>query len=90
MSVRAYGDNRSELSAEAGGFRPRGIGFIGALIALVFLASCVLYFETARSMVQVWAGSRTFTHGFLAFPIVGFLIWQERAEAGLMFLDVMR
>lgn len=51
-----------------------------ALSALVFtlLAILVLYRETASAMVEIWARSETFTHGFLVPPITLWLIWRIR------------
>ena len=40
-------------------------------VAIVTLA----YWKTALSMVEIWAGSETFNHGFLILPIAGYLAW---------------
>lgn len=38
----------------------------------------MLFYDSAASMVRVWANSRTFGHGFLIPPIVAYLIWLRR------------
>lgn len=38
------------------------------------------YWQTFLSMIQIWQRSETFTHGFLIFPISGYLIWRRRQE----------
>jgi exosortase A len=48
------------------------------LITLAFLAPCVLYFATAKSIVDIWIKSETFAHGFIIFPMVAWLIWRRR------------
>jgi len=57
-----------------------------ALPALVvtLLAILVLYRETAMSMVEIWARSETFTHGFLVPPITFWLIWRIRRNLALL------
>ncbi len=49
---------------------------------LIMLAAifCVvgLFWATIRSMVEIWASSRTFSHGFLVLPATGYLIWCYR------------
>jgi exosortase A len=49
-----------------------------ALIALAFLAPCVFYFATAKSIVDTWIKSETFAHGFIIVPICLWLIWRRR------------
>jgi len=50
-------------------------------LSIAALAGIVaLFHETAASMVQVWAASRTYGHGFLIPPIVVFLVWLKRHE----------
>lgn len=48
-----------------------------ALLASLALA-VVLFHRTAMSMVEIWARSGTFTHGFLVAPISAWLIWRMR------------
>lgn len=51
---------------------------------LIMLAAifCVvgLFWATARSMVEIWESSRTFSHGFLVLPATGYLIWCYREK----------
>lgn len=50
--------------------------------ALVYAGLCalciVLFFDTARSLVQVWWGTPTFNHGFFIAPMAAYLIWMRR------------
>jgi exosortase A len=43
----------------------------------VFVAFLALFWETIGTMTAVW-GSRTYSHGFLIFPVAAFLIWNCR------------
>jgi exosortase A len=54
------------------------------LIALAFLAPCVFYFATARSIVDTWIKSETFAHGFIIVPICLWLIWRRRENFRLL------
>lgn len=38
----------------------------------------LIFFSTTEGMVSVWESNETFTHGFLIFPIVFWLVWQKR------------
>lgn len=49
-----------------------------AAIILVELALIGLYFDTARTMVDIWWRSETFNHAFLVPPISLWLIWEKR------------
>ena len=40
----------------------------------------VLFHPTLISMWQTWGDSDTYAHGYLVFPIAGFLIWRKRHE----------
>lgn len=61
-------------------------GWRSALPALVvtLLAILALYRETAMAMVEIWARSETFTHGFLVPPITLWLIWRIRNDVALL------
>ncbi|MFN6994914.1 MAG: exosortase A [Aquincola tertiaricarbonis] len=48
---------------------------MAAYLLLVLLA----YRGTALSMVDIWERSATFTHCFLVPPLVGWLVWRQRA-----------
>lgn len=58
----------------------------GALPALAaaLLLILLLYRETALAMVDIWARSETFTHGFLVPPISLWLIWRIRDRVALV------
>nr|WP_315245029.1 exosortase A [uncultured Albidiferax sp.] len=45
---------------------------------ILFLLIVFLFWSTFSGMVSIWARSETFTHGFLVFPIVVWLIWRKR------------
>jgi exosortase A len=47
----------------------------GLILCITSLCVVGLFWETVRSMIQAWAGSRTFAHGFLVLPATGYLIW---------------
>ena len=49
------------------------------LVALVMLLPLLLYFGTARSLVDIWRRSDTFAHGFVILPISLWLVWRQRA-----------
>ena len=44
------------------------------------LCVAAIFWPTVESMVDVWSDSRTFAHGFLVLPIVGYLVWSSRAR----------
>lgn len=61
--------------------RPAGVqGWRQALgvLALLLLATLLLYRETGLAMVSIWARSDTFAHAFLVPPIVLWLVWRQR------------
>lgn len=49
------------------------ITIYGALLILP-----IIFFPTTMGMISVWYSNETFTHGFLVFPIVFWLIWQKK------------
>lgn len=49
-----------------------------AVAAVGILALLGIYHETFGSMAEIWWRSDTFAHGFLIFPISGWLIWRRR------------
>jgi len=53
-------------------------------LVVVLLAILVLYRETAMSMVEIWARSDTFMHGFIVPPITLWLIWRIRKRIALL------
>ncbi len=55
-----------------------GWRLIGLILFVASLCVIGLFWGTVRSMVDVWAGSRTFAHGFLVLPATGYLVWCYR------------
>jgi exosortase A len=66
----------SILPATTEGSWPKALILIGAFV--VWLV--VWYWDTVLSMASTWYRSVTFTHGFLVFPIAGWLVWRMRRE----------
>ena len=56
----------------------------GLAVAVALAVMGGAYWDTLVSIVLIWSRSETFTHGFLIVPIVGFLVWQQRAELRLL------
>ncbi len=50
------------------------------IVCIASLCVVGLFWETVRSMIDAWAGSRTFIHGFLVLPAAGYLIWCYRSS----------
>lgn len=54
------------------------------LAGVLCLATVVVIFamfsDTVAAMVHTWTYNRTFNHGFLILPIVGYLVWQRQEE----------
>ena len=59
--------------------RPAGRALQAQLVALLLLLPLLLYFDTARSLVEIWQRSETFAHGFVILPISLWLVWRQRA-----------
>lgn len=53
-----------------------------AVLAGLVAVAVGLFFETARSLVNVWASSATYGHGFLILPIAGYLAYARRERLG--------
>ncbi|MGK5047365.1 exosortase A [Janthinobacterium sp. GB4P2] len=51
-----------------------------AALLLALAAIMLLYHATFWSMVELWARSQTFAHGFLIVPISCWLAWRQRAR----------
>lgn len=47
-------------------------------VGCVMLIALILFRSTVTSLVEIWARSETFTHGFLVAPISLWLIWRIR------------
>lgn len=52
----------------------------GVALALTLAVWLALYYPTLWSMVQIWARSDTFAHGFVVPPLVLWLLWRQRAQ----------
>ena len=52
----------------------------GTVLALLVLATLLLYRDTAAAMVDIWSRSDTFAHCFLVLPISAWLLWLRRAD----------
>jgi exosortase A len=49
-----------------------------SLAALVGAGICLVYWQSAWSMISIWLRSDTFAHGFLIAPISLWLVWEKR------------
>ena len=47
-------------------------------IFAVSILSIVIFFDTWKSIVEIWIRSETFTHGFIIVPISIWLIWSQQ------------
>lgn len=63
----------SNAEALQSGWRSIGLGFILSVLCVIGL-----YWGTIERMVEIWANSRTFAHGFLVVPATAYLIWSYR------------
>ncbi|MDR1936640.1 MAG: exosortase A [Candidatus Accumulibacter sp.] len=65
---------------------PGAAGWRAALPALLLtlLLLAALFRPTLASMVEIWARSETFAHGFLIAPISAWLIWKVRHRLAAM------
>jgi len=63
---------------------PRGWSVALPALVVTLLAILVLYRETAMAMVEIWARSDTFMHGFIVPPITLWLIWRIRNNIALL------
>jgi len=48
-------------------------------IVLILLFSIIIFFDTWKSLVEIWIRSDTFAHGFLVIPGSLWLIWQNKS-----------
>jgi exosortase A len=51
-----------------------------SVLSLSLLALLVVYFDTFRSMAEIWSRSDTYVHGYFVLPISLYLIWTLRRE----------
>jgi len=63
----------SDAQALQGEWRFLGLGFFICVLCVIGL-----YWGTIERMVEMWANSRTFAHGFLIVPATAYLIWSYR------------
>lgn len=75
------------LCSEAAHLRAPARGWQTTLpaIAAAIVGIFLIYRDTARSMVAIWAGSDTFAHGYLIAPIALVLVWMKRRELAKLF-----
>jgi len=79
-----YSTNRKDVGSATMNVFPDGqlpsTGWVlmGLIVCITSLCVVGLFWETVRSMIDVWASSRTFEHGFLVLPAMGYLIWCYR------------
>lgn len=90
-------DIRSQEKADENGNGPKDPGLAnlpgwpleGWPLALALLGGALtltlaLYFESARSAVDLWWNRSAYNHGFLILPIALYLIWDKRAALAAM------
>jgi len=65
---------------------PLSLSWRAAWISVVLGVAAVIafYWDTTAQMVHIWTISASFNHGFLIFPICGYLIWLKRAALANM------
>ena len=79
-----YSINRKDVGSVATSVVPdgppssTGWRLMGLILCIATLCVVGLFWETVRSMIDVWASSRTFEHGFLVLPAMGYLVWCYR------------
>lgn len=56
------------------------IWMVLAPVALTWTAIIALMYPSLASMVALWDGSETYTHGYVIFPIFAWLVWRKRHE----------
>ena len=79
-----YSTNRKDVGSVTTSVVPdgppslTGWALMGLIVCIASLCVVGLFWGTVRSMIDVWASSRTFEHGFLVLPATGYLIWSYR------------
>jgi exosortase A len=53
---------------------------LACLLFLSFAEAVIAFHQTLFAMMTTWYSSRTFSHGFLVFPLCGYLVWRRRKE----------
>lgn len=79
-------DPRAGAADASAGRRAQPASVNGAAIValLLMLLPLAAYWSTAVSIVEIWARSETFAHGYLIVPISLWLAWQRRQRLGAM------
>lgn len=57
---------------------PAGWPLAASMAVAAMVWGAVWYWDTAWAMAATWENSQTYAHGFLVFPISGWLIWRDR------------
>ncbi len=52
---------------------------LGAYLVFLLTTSIVLFFETWRSLFDIWIRSETYTHGLFVLPASLWLVWQNKS-----------
>ena len=45
-----------------------------------FAGAVIVFHQTLLAMMTTWYSSRTFSHGFLVFPLSAYLVWRRRKQ----------
>ncbi len=53
---------------------------LAGITFLAFAEALISFHQTLLSMMSTWYSSRTFSHGFLVFPLSAYLVWRRRKE----------
>jgi exosortase A len=78
--ARAFDPPRGEIRDGLPGYW-RGPAFLTfACLAVALLA----FWPTAVAMISTWYNSRTFSHGFLVFPLSACMVWRRRQRLALL------
>lgn len=68
------------LRMEALHQRDAGWTIAAALSLAAIIGLIVLHWDVVLFTAHTWSSNETFTHGFLIFPISGYLIWKRRLQ----------
>jgi exosortase A len=74
---------RSGSFARSGGFAPAWRRQ-GGWIAAAWAALAILFHADVRDLADIYWNSTTFGHCLFVLPVVGWLVWQRRAELALV------
>jgi exosortase A len=65
-------------SARIDSFNAKAWRHAGSMFALGFTLLIVLYLDTVLDLLDAWGRSGTYAHGYMIFPVSGWLIWRLR------------